>query len=266
MAEFPTHALTTVWVGVSTQNKRQPTSWIKKVARDIAQEFFWSTYILGVVFLAALVRIRRVGQKPPRPCVLAVTHVSGYGFDPLFVVWASRHFRSFALYSMDRPNRFVRFLGQSFWRFGVTADPTRKNTVNRRTLEMAVSYLRRGGVLQVYPEGEKFWEGRLYPGAAVLARRAGVPLIAVGLENAPRYEPGVIGVPILRGLVHALRRTLARRWIAVHFGSPIYPNPALPEKEDVDRMMNELAQAFQKFYRDFYGLPGPIWLRKQEAE
>jgi 1-acyl-sn-glycerol-3-phosphate acyltransferase len=253
-------------VGVSAQNKRQLTSWIKRIVLEIPQEFFWFNYILGVVFLAALVHIRRVGQKPPRPCVLAVTHVSGYGFDPLFVVWASRRFRSFALYSIDRPNRFVRFLCQSFWRFGVTADPARKNTVNSRTLEAAVDYLRRGGVLQVYPEGEKFWEGRLYPGAAVLARRAGVPLIPVGLENAPRYEPEVIGVPILKGLAHALRRTLAQRWIAVHFGPPIYPNSALPEKEDVDRMMNELAQAFQKFYQDFYGLPGPVWLREKEAE
>jgi hypothetical protein len=30
--------------------------------------------------------------------------------------------------------------------------------------------------------------------------------------------------------------------------------------------MNELAQAFQKFYQDFYGLPGPVWLREKEAE
>lgn len=232
----------------------------------IAQEFFWFWYFCFIVFLAGVVRIRRKGVKPPRPCVLAVTHVSGYGFDPLFVTWASRHFRGFALYSRDRPGRFVRFLSQSFWRFGVTQDPKKKAIVNQETLEAAVKYLGQGGSLMVFPEGDRFWEKRLYPGAAVLAKRAQVPLIPVGIENAPTYEPGVENIPILHGISRAFWKTLRKRWVAVHFAEPIWPDPSLSEDEDVDRMMRELERVFREFYQKFYGLPGPVWIRPKRAE
>ncbi len=228
-------------------------------------EFFWCGYVLFILLLACFVRIRREGEKPSRPCVLAVTHVSGYGFDPLFVTWASRHFRGFALYSLDRPGRLVRFLSHSFWRFGVTQDPQRKRVVNPRTIEAAVRYLKGGGSLQVFPEGDRFWERRLYPGAAVLARRAQVPLIPVGLENAPAYEPGAESLPVLQGILRALRKTIQKRQIVVHFADPIWPNPALPEDEDVDCMMRELERVFHEFYQKFYGLPGPVWLSPKEA-
>jgi hypothetical protein len=114
-----------------------------------------------------------------------------------------------------------------------------------------VDYLRRGGVLQVYPEGEKFWEGRLYPGAAVLARRAGVPLNPRGPGKCPsRTSQKLIGVRILKGpgpcpAPHA-RPALDRACTSAH---PSYPNPALPEKEDVDRMMQRArAQGISKAF------------------
>lgn len=238
---------------------------LRVLGLQVAYEFFWGWYILFLLLLAGLVRIRRKGQRPPRPCVLAVMHVSGYGFDPLFVTWASRHLRGFALYSMDRPGRVARFLAHSFWRFGVTQDPERKKEVNPKTLEAAIRFLKRGGSLQVFPEGERFWERRLYPGAALLAHRAQVPLIPVGLENAPTYEPGVLGLPVWRGVLRALLKTVQKRSIVVHFAPPIQPDPTLPEEEDVDRMMRELERAFREFYRKFYGLPGPVWVSPKKG-
>lgn len=238
---------------------------LKALGLRVAQEFFWGWYILFLLLLAGLVRIRREGHRAQPPCVLAVTHVSGYGFDPLFVTWASRHFRGFALYSMDRPGRMARFLAQSFWRFGVTQDPERKKEINPKTLEAATEFLKRGGSLQVFPEGERFWERRLYAGAALLARRAHVPLIPVGLENAPTYEPEALGLPVWRGVLRALLKTVQKRWIGVHFAPPIWPDPSLPEEDDVDRMMRELERVFDAFYRKFYGIPGPVWINPKRA-
>jgi len=211
-----------------------------------------------LLILTTLVRTKPLGERPKKPCVLAVTHLGG--FEPLFVTRASGHWRGWALYSLDRPTAFVRFLCRAFWRFGVTQHPQRKNTVNKRTLKEAVQHLKRGGSLMVFPEGDKFWERKLYRGAALLAKRAGVPLVPVGLENALVYEPGEEGLPLWRGFPRALWRTLKKRWVAVHFGNPILPDPSLPEDEDVDRMMKELAQAFGEFFGRFYGLPGPVWL------
>lgn len=226
-------------------------------------ELFWLGYILSILVLTTLVRTKRVGPRPTRPCVLAVTHVGG--FEPLFVTRASAHWRGWALYTMDWPNTLVRFLCRAFWRFGVTQDPARKHIVNPKTLERAVRYLQGGGSLMVFPEGDRFWERRLYRGGALLAKRAGVPLIPVGLENALVYEPGAENLPIWRGFPRALRKTLRKRWIAVHFGEPIRPNPNLPEEEDVERMMRELEHAFHEFYQKFYGLPGPVWISPKRA-
>lgn len=227
-------------------------------------ELCWLLYILFAFLITTVVKTKRIGRRPSRPCVLAVTHVGG--FEPLFVTRASGHWRGWALYSMDWPNPIVRFLCRAFWRFGVTQDPVRKHEVNSRTLEKAVQYLKRGGSLMVFPEGDKFWERRLYQGAALLARRAGVPLIPVGLENALIYEPGAENLPIWRGFPHALWQTLKKRWIAVHFASPILPDPNLREEEDVDRIMRELEHVFRQFYKDFYNLPGPVWISPKKAE
>lgn len=226
-------------------------------------ELAWLGYVLFLLGLTSVVRTRRVGPRPPRPCVLAVTHVGG--FEPLFVTRASGHWRGWALYSLDRPTPVVRFLCRAFWRFGVTQDPARKDRVNPRTLAAAVRYLQRGGSLMVFPEGDKFWERRLYRGAAVLAKRAQVPLIPVGLENALVLRPGEEHLPLWQGFPRALGRTLRKRWIGVHFAPPIWPEPSLPEEDDVDRMMRELERAFREFYGRFYGLPGPVWVSPKRA-
>lgn len=227
-------------------------------------EFCWLGYLLFSVVLTTIVRTKRVGPKPSRPCVLAVTHIGG--FEPLFVMRASSHWRGRAIYTKDWPNALVRFLCWAFWRFGVTQDPVRKRRVNPGTIEEAVRYLKRGGSLMVFPEGDKFWERRLHQGAALLAKRAGVALIPVGLENALIYEPGTEKLAIWRGFPRALWKTLQKRWVAVHFREPILPDPHLPEKEDINRMMQALEHAFHQFYQTFYGLPGPTWTNRREAE
>lgn len=238
---------------------------LKEALERAGLETAWLMYLGFLWVFTTLVRTKRVGPRPKRPCVLAVIHLGG--FEPLFVTRASRHWRGWALYSLDRPSPLVRFLCRAFWRFGVTQDPTRKAQVNPRTIAEAVRYLKRGGSLMVFPEGDRFWERRLYRGAAVLAKRAGVPLVPVGLENALIYKkPGEGILPLWQGFLLALWRTLKKRWIGVHFADPILPDPLLSEEEDVDRMMHELARAFHGFYRTFYNLPGPVWITRKEAE
>lgn len=119
--------------------------------------------------------------------MLAVTHVGT--FEPLFVTYAGRFWRAKALFAVDPRYPFLRFIYGAFWGFEVTTDPERKKWLNPRTLARAVDYLRRGGVVMVFPEGERFWERVLYPGAAVLGRRAGVPLVPVGWSVAIFTSP-----------------------------------------------------------------------------
>jgi 1-acyl-sn-glycerol-3-phosphate acyltransferase len=220
----------------------------------------WWPYGLALLFLPLLVRVKAVGERPRPPCVLAVTHTGG--LEPLYVAKAARFWRMPALFSVDPRHPFLRPFYWAFWQFEVRKD---EREFNRRTLKKAVEYLKNKGMLMVFPEGARFWEGRLYPGAAVLAKRAGVPLIPVGLENAYVYEPGAENLSFLKGSWRVLKKTKQLRFVRVHFGEKILPDPGLPEWEDVERMMQELEKAFRRFYQDFYGLPGPVWLREKEA-
>ena len=222
-------------------------------------------WLIGLLYAAScrflvpiFFRVERVGKPPQPPCVLGVTHVGT--FEPPFVAYAGRTFRAKALFAVDPRYPFLRFIYGGFWGFEVTTDPERKKWLNPRSLARAVDYLKRGGVVMVFPEGERFWERNLYPGAAVLARRAGVPLVPVGLENAYCYHPGAEAQSLFQAVRRVFRETRRRGTVRVHFGESILSDPSLPEREDVDRMMRKLAQAFGNYYRHFYpDVPQPRW-------
>ncbi len=211
---------------------------------------------LVVLILPRLCVIRCQGEIPKGGALLAVTHVGG--LDPDIVLYVTRNWQMRAVYGQRTP-RVANFLLQSIWRFGVTQDPQKKAAVNPKTALEVVRYLRKGGQVMIFPEGHRPWEGRLYPGAAVLAHRAGVPLIPVGLEGPDLRMPEIHELPPPRGLWRVAQEVRKHGTITVHFGPPIWPQPDIAEEEDVQRMMQGLEQAFDNFYRTFLGQPGPRW-------
>ncbi len=160
---------------------------------------------------------------------------------------------------MDEHHPWLRFFYQAFFRFRVTGDPREKGSLNARTLDAATRYLRRGGSVMVFPEGHRYWEGRLYPGAAKLAHRSGVPIVPVLLGNAYVYRPGAEHDPLFRMLGRIVKETRRQGCVVVQFGEPIQSDPSQPEAEDVDRMMRAVERSFGEFYRTCYGLSGPTW-------
>ncbi|MDD2912235.1 MAG: lysophospholipid acyltransferase family protein [Candidatus Bipolaricaulis anaerobius] len=209
---------------------------------------------LGVLALPLLVEVRVEGPRPPGPCVLAVTHSGGP--DPLYVARAVGSWRTPALFSIDPRYPFLRPFYRALWRFEIREG---EKEFNRRTLRAAVEHLQKGGQIMVFADGPDFRRGTLKPGAAVLARRAGVPVVPIGLENAhilpPQGEELALG-PLFFHVVRSLRR---KGWICVHFGAAVFPDPSLPERADVDRMMRLLERSFDRYHRRFVGLPGPVW-------
>lgn len=219
-------------------------------------------YFAVILFILPLVvRSRRVGQPPQGACLFCVTHVGS--FDPLFVIRHSRRWRMRAVFQMDERHPKLRFFYQAFFRLRVSQNEKEKDLLNRETLAAAVRYLQRGGSVMVFPEGHRYWEGRLYPGAARLAHRAGVPLVPALLANAYVYRPGAEEDPLMRMCLRILRETRRLGGVAVHFAPPILPDPSRPEGEDVDRMMRQVERVFGEFYRDAYALPGPRWIAPQ---
>ncbi|WP_419841897.1 lysophospholipid acyltransferase family protein [Candidatus Poriferisodalis sp.] len=68
----------------------------------------------------------------------------------------------------------------------VGAIPIERTALNRRTIDKAVALLRNGWSLVIYPEGGRSrdgWGQQFRPGAAFLAKRAGVPVVPVHIRG-----------------------------------------------------------------------------------
>jgi 1-acyl-sn-glycerol-3-phosphate acyltransferase len=138
------------------------------------------------------------------PCILAANHVSYV--DPIVLATAC-----------PRPVRFIVDRGQ-YERLLVRwiavptgAIPVENNPRDLGSLRRALQALRAGSVLGIFPEGGRSADGTLQPakpGAALLALRAGVPLVPVA----------IVGAFAAYSRHHLLPRP---RPITVRFGAPV---------------------------------------------
>lgn len=150
-------------------------------------------------------RVRGSEHVPPAgPCVIAANHASY--FDPIALAMASpRQVR----FIMDRgyyERRSIHWVCR-----GTGAIPVENDPRDFGSLRRALLALRQGAVLGIFPEGGRSDDGSLQPGkpgAALLALRAGVPLVPAG----------IVGTFAAFSRHHRLPR---RSPVSVRFGEPI---------------------------------------------
>lgn len=90
----------------------------------------------------------------------------------------------------------IPILGSVMRAFG--AFPVRRGEPDRAALRTAIQFLKAGEVVGMFPEGALTESGELQPimpGAGLVARQAGVPVICVGLRNTERVLPYGAVVP-----------------------------------------------------------------------
>jgi 1-acyl-sn-glycerol-3-phosphate acyltransferase len=82
--------------------------------------------------------------------------------------------------------------------------PVRRYDIDPTALRNAMRVLSRGGLVGIYPEGERTWDGQMLPfrtGTIRFLLAAGVPIVPAGItgafENQPRWG-GRIGNPEVR--------------------------------------------------------------------
>jgi 1-acyl-sn-glycerol-3-phosphate acyltransferase len=78
-----------------------------------------------------------------------------------------------------------------FFRSG-GAFPVRRGEPDRRAMRLALDFLERGEVVLMFPEGTRSTDGRLQPvepGAAMLALRAGAPVVPIAIIGGHRAMP-----------------------------------------------------------------------------
>jgi 1-acyl-sn-glycerol-3-phosphate acyltransferase len=197
-------------------------------------------FMLGPL-IRLVFNVRRRGHRtiPKRgPVILATNHASV--LDPVIVV-ASMHR---TVHHLAKHTLFRRW----FWRFffetlGGQIPVDRDRGGNRAAVDAAVTALRRGVALGIYPEGGRSPDGRLRMGRTGVARialTAGVPIYPVAVMGPDRVLPKWSWFPRL------FRRT------EVRVGPPIWV-PLDPAAADDPRRCRELTDRVMIALGDLIG-------------
>ena len=153
------------------------------------------------------------------------------------------------LFAMSRLGEFIR-LCQAY--------PVEQGSADRAALQYTHKLLEHGQAVVIFPEGHCSPDGKLgpvQPGVIMLALRAGVPVIPVGIKGTDQVCSYFSMLP---------KPTLAP--VRIHFGEPVQFNDlaALPRREQRKAAHERLTCALQKVaaivgveVRDPEAEPGP---------
>lgn len=136
-----------------------------------------------------------------------------------------------------------------FWVKNFGAFPVRRDGVDRRALQEAESWLKKGVSLIMFPEGSRSKEAAMkpaLPGAAMLAARLNVPILPVAITGTEKLNN------LRRCLLHRTRVVLT---IGKPFRLPEIEGKLTKEKraELTTYMMKHIAALLPPAYRGVYG-------------
>jgi len=109
------------------------------------------------------------------------------------------------------------------------AFPVRRGTADRTAIKYAISLLKSGEILGVFPEGTRSTTGELgkpEPGIGMIALKAGVPIIPVAITGTNKIVKGGYILP----------------QFIVKFGKPILLNEEKADKEMMEKISNTIME------------------------
>jgi 1-acyl-sn-glycerol-3-phosphate acyltransferase len=208
---------------------------------------YWAA-IKGVMFfvncVGVRVNVKGLERIPPKTCIFAANHTSSA--DAPAVVWSI-------------PRRIAILLKRSLFKYPIVGQAfhlahfipvdrfDRDSAIH--SLEKATEALRNGQSFLVYPEGTRSPDGRLQEfkkGTAVMAIKAGVPIVPVACSGAHRVMQK-----------RSLRITPGE--ILVEFLAPIYASDYRVDQREAlnQRLHDELAAGLPPDQRPL-GFPGAV--------
>lgn len=150
--------------------------------------------VYGLLFS---IRVHGRRELPPGGCLVVANHFSAWD-PPLVGIVFSR-----PLYYMAKEELLrIPLLGRILRWAG--AFPVRRDGRDRQALLRALRLLQEGHAVVMFPEGTRYSRdaqgrpGKARPGAALLALKAGVPVVPVAIRGQYRFRGGihvVIGEP-----------------------------------------------------------------------
>jgi 1-acyl-sn-glycerol-3-phosphate acyltransferase len=196
--------------------------------------------------------LRGVENVPRKGSLLIVSNHVGAVDPPLIGAWTPRPVWFMAKAELFRGGVFLRWLVRSYHAF-----PVIRHSPDRKALRRAFDLLRQGEAVVLFPEGHRSEDARLQraePGAGFVARRSGVPILALGIWGTEK----VLG---RRG------RFPRRAPVSMQLGRPFQlperqaDGSAMDHQQSADYLMMKIAELLPLEYQGEY--PAPI--RSSEA-
>lgn len=154
-----------------------------------AQSGFYTARFLRATIgrlLLWMFRVRVCGAEnvPDGPAILAGNHIS-YG-DPVLIWCQAPRPIHFMAKSGLWDGRFLGFALDHLWAF-----PVHRETADREAIKRATDLLAAGELVGIFPEGTRNLDGSAVPqgGVALIAVRAGVPVVPVGIAGTEAIRP-----------------------------------------------------------------------------
>jgi 1-acyl-sn-glycerol-3-phosphate acyltransferase len=200
---------------------------------------FATTTVRGVARLSSKVVITGLENLPATGGAIVTPNHLHYADPPVVSAFLSRKIHFMVKQeAWDEP--IFGLLPKWFEAF-----PVRRGAIDQIAFRAALQILAEGRIVGIFPEGHRSKNGRLQsgrPGAIVLARRSGAPIVPVGIYGVREVMsfPGV----------------LQRRSVHITIGEPFHPAEGRPgETPDATAdLMNRIARLLPPEHRPLSSL------------
>jgi 1-acyl-sn-glycerol-3-phosphate acyltransferase len=208
------------------------TDWARRYGVRLARAVVLDTVGMGLARVIAAPEIHGTDRIAglDHPAVFAANHASHVD-TPLILTSLPDRFRHRTVVAAAADYFFDKRWKGAMWAFSINAIPFERTRVSPRSARLAISLVREGWNLVIYPEGGRSPHGWGQPhtaGAAFLAQRTGAPVVPVHLAGTRR---------ILRK--EGNRLTPSRTHVT--FGAPLWAGPDEDPREFATRIERAVA-------------------------
>ncbi|WP_419945602.1 lysophospholipid acyltransferase family protein [Candidatus Poriferisodalis sp.] len=163
------------------------TDWARRFPARVARRVWVDTIARGLVHYYAQPTVKGVDRlsELDGPAVFAANHQS-HADTAVIVTSMPEPWRNRLVVGAAADYFFGNRVTSAISALFVGAIPIERTALNRRTIDKAVGLLCNGWSLVIYPEGGRSrdgWGQQFQPGAAFLAKQAGVPVVPVHIRG-----------------------------------------------------------------------------------
>ena len=217
-----------------------------KVAFSMARKFVRSLIKDHQLIIKEIKGIEHL-QNLNSGAVITCNHFNAFDSFAIQIAYEEANQPNRTFYRVIREGNYTSFPG--FYGYLMRHCNTLPLSSNRRTLknftEATGKHLRDGHFVLIYPEQSMWWNYRkpkpLKPGAYVFAAKNNVPIVPCFITMRDSDYMGQDGFYVQE--------------YTIHIAEPIYPDPSLTYRVNVEHMMAKNAEVWKNIYETEYGMP-----------